>query len=119
MSEPDFSPRFWLGAALLCLNQPIGWGGVAFFSYLAVRRGKKLYHLFGILCYALSWGLLALGVWLAGKEGLAYSKKALQALKFSISWEMLLAGILVLLVSCLFAFLKSQSRKSRLHAKSE
>jgi len=60
--------RIIVGTILLVTNQPIGWGGMLLFGNLARRTGKKIYYIMGVVVYGLSWGMLAAGVYLVGKE---------------------------------------------------
>lgn len=74
--------KFWIGVILLVTNQPIGWGGIAICTALALKTGKKGFYgaLAGII-YTLSWGLLFLGGWLAGPEGIQMVKQTFAKLK--------------------------------------
>lgn len=69
------SPKFIIGMVLLFTNQIFGWGGIFLFSYLAKKTGKKFYYIIGGAVYAFSWGMLALGVYLAGPEGIRIVRK--------------------------------------------
>src|SRR5512138_2696744 len=71
----QYSTRFIVGMVLLTTNQFVGWGGIALCAYLAKKTCKKVYALWGTIIYALSWGMLFLGAWLAGPEGLRIAKK--------------------------------------------
>jgi|GEM_PF-2533995 len=66
------SIRFLLGVILLVINQPFGWGALVVFALWAVKTQKAVFYLIGVAAYALSWGLLGLGVLLAGPEGIPY-----------------------------------------------
>jgi hypothetical protein len=55
---------------LLIVSQLLGWGGMAFFGSLALKTSKPVIYLFGAGLYAISWGMLALCLLLAGKEGI-------------------------------------------------
>ncbi len=66
--------RFIIGVILLFTNQPLGWGGMILFNSLALKYHKPFYSYIGFSIYALSWGILFLGVYLAGKEGVIFVK---------------------------------------------
>jgi hypothetical protein len=81
--------KFHLGIVLLTTNSFIGWAGILAGIYLAKRSGKKYFITLGFLIYLLSWGLLALGVVLAGPDGLRISKHIF----FKYGW----GGVLIIL----------------------
>jgi len=62
---------------LLTTNQVIGWAGIGASAYLAKKTGKKFWIAVGTGVYIMSWGMVALGILLAGKEGLDLSKSLL------------------------------------------
>ncbi|MEA2014167.1 MAG: hypothetical protein U9N38_02505 [Thermodesulfobacteriota bacterium] len=47
-------------------------------SALAVDKHNEFIFFFGIAIYALTWGMLGLGVFLAGPEGIRYSRLLLK-----------------------------------------
>jgi hypothetical protein len=61
--------RFNIGLALLLLNVPIGWGGLALGGIMAVWTNRHGWLVGGIALYALSWVLMGLGFVLAGHSG--------------------------------------------------
>jgi hypothetical protein len=72
------SIRFRLGIILLAMNQPFGWGALVVCAVLAVKTQRPMFYLIGLGVYALSWGMLGLGVVLAGPEGIPYLRGLLQ-----------------------------------------
>lgn len=70
----EFSLKFWIGIILLIANQPLGWGAMLIGNTLSISKNNALFSLLGIGGYALSWGLLGLGVLMAGPEGIKYSR---------------------------------------------
>lgn len=70
----ELTPRFIIGMILLLSNQPLGWGGMLLCMYLAKRTGKKWLYVAGTAVYGLSWGMLALGVYMAGPGGMAFTR---------------------------------------------
>jgi hypothetical protein len=64
------SIRFLLGVILLAMNQPFGWGAVVVCTVLAVKTHRPMFYLMGPGGYALSWGMLGLGVASAGPQGI-------------------------------------------------
>lgn len=98
----QYSTKFIIGMVLLTTNQVIGWGGAALCAYLAKKTGKKAYLAWGTFIYALSWGMLFLGAYLAGKEGLDLTKKLLSR----FGWWTLPAGLIVIAAVILTAKLK-------------
>ena len=71
------SIRFLVGVILLAVNQPFGWGALVVCTVLAVKTQKTTFYLLGVGAYALSWGLLGLGLILAGPEGIPYLRDVL------------------------------------------
>lgn len=72
----NYSIAFWFGVGLLAINPIIGWGGAALCSYLAIKtKRKRFYAIMGITVYAVSWGMILLGGWLAGPEGYVLVKE--------------------------------------------
>lgn len=65
---------------MLITNQPLGWGIMLMCSALAVKTNRKIFYFLGIGAYALSWGMLGLGILLAGPEGVQYSRILLKKL---------------------------------------
>jgi len=103
------SLRLIVGTILLITNQPIGWGGMLLFGNLARRTGKKLYYFIGVGIYALSWGMLGLGVYLVGKE---YADKVLNTVP---RWVVITVVILIVSGYILYGRWKknhSQNKKS-------
>ncbi|HBU70014.1 MAG TPA: hypothetical protein DEE98_06465 [Elusimicrobia bacterium] len=82
--------RFIAGLILLVTNQPVGWGGIIYFAYLAKKTGKKYYIAIGTAVYAISWGMLALGFYLAGPEGMSLAKR----LSAKYGWKLLPVALL-------------------------
>ena len=76
--------RFWIGIILLVTNQPIGWGGMIIANALALKHHNIFYTYLGFGIYALSWGMLGLGVLLAGQQGKIWLKEIYQKIKFKI-----------------------------------
>ncbi|HIJ56449.1 MAG TPA: hypothetical protein HPQ03_10025 [Deltaproteobacteria bacterium] len=75
-----FSFKFWVGIILLTTNQPLGWGTMFIFNALSVNKQDALYSFLGIGAYALSWGMLGLGLLMVGPEGIKYSRTMLKKL---------------------------------------
>ena len=63
------SLRFKIGIALLAINVPIGWGGMALCALLAAWTHRKTWLTIGFVLYAVSWALLGIGFILAGHGG--------------------------------------------------
>ena len=76
----EFSLKFWMGIALLVTNQPIGWGAMFIFNALSINKQNALFSVLGFGTYALSWGMLGLGLLLAGPEGIKYSRSLIKKL---------------------------------------
>lgn len=74
------SKRFVVGVVLLVINVPFGYGGMAVCAALAASHPDrvKYYTVVGGSVYALSWIMLGLGAWLAGPEGVRYSKELMR-----------------------------------------
>ena len=75
-----FSLKFWIGIILLMTNQPVGWGAIFIGNTISFNKQDSLYSFLGIGTYALSWGMLGLGVLMAGPEGVKYSRSLLKKL---------------------------------------
>jgi len=76
----EFSLKFWIGITLLIINQPLGWGGMLICNALSISKHNALFSFLGIGAYALSWGILGLGLLMAGPEGVKYSRGLLKKL---------------------------------------
>jgi len=98
----DFSVKFTIGMILLATNQAVGWGGIIYFAYLAKKTGKKIYIAAGTVIYIVSWGMLALGMMLAGPEGLALIKKLFAVYR----WQSIGAILFIAVVAVYFKFLR-------------
>jgi len=77
----EFSLKFWIGIILLITNQPLGWGAMLICNSLAIKKYNALFSFLGIGAYALSWGILGLGLLMAGPEGIKYSRSLLKKLR--------------------------------------
>ncbi|MDO9515970.1 MAG: hypothetical protein Q7J01_07740 [Syntrophales bacterium] len=73
-----FSLRFYIGIILLTTNQPIGWAAMAACNAIATSKNDIFFTYLGFVLYALTWGMLGLGVLLAGPEGVRYSRLLLK-----------------------------------------
>jgi hypothetical protein len=62
--------RFRTGIILLIISQLLGWGCLAFLGSVAIKSGKTVLFLGGTSLYAVSWGLLGLGVILARAQSI-------------------------------------------------
>ncbi len=76
----EFSLKFWIGIILLITNQPLGWGAMLIFNAIAIHKQNELFFFLGIGAFALSWGMLGLGLLLAGPEGIKYFRILLKKL---------------------------------------
>lgn len=68
------SLKFWIGVIFLIINIPLGYGGFALAVYLVAKTGNKSYLALGGIIYTVSWGILFLGAYLAGPEGVTLVK---------------------------------------------
>lgn len=107
----EFSFKFWIGIILLVTNQPFGWGAMLLCSALAVKTKKKFFYFLGIGAYALSWGMLGLGVLLAGPEGVKYSRNLLKGLWMSSMGKVSIAFGVVLLIIVGYILLRRKQCK--------
>ena len=78
----SFSIKFWIGIILLVINQPLGWGVMLICNAGAVKNQSAILSFIGIGAYILRWGMLLLGLLLAGPEGVKYSHKLFKKLRF-------------------------------------
>jgi len=69
-----FSLRFCIGIVLLIINPAFGWGAIVIFNSLAIIESNEAFYFWGICGYIISWGMLGLGMILAGPQGLQYSR---------------------------------------------
>lgn len=67
-----FTTEVIIGIILIAINVPVGWLGAALFGYYGQKTGKKIFYWLSALIYILSWGILALGVYLCGKDYAGY-----------------------------------------------
>lgn len=61
-----------IGIILIVTNVPVGWGGVLLCGYYGQKTGKRFFYVLSGVIYALSWGMLSLGVYLCGKPYAKY-----------------------------------------------
>ncbi|MBW2561423.1 MAG: hypothetical protein JRE40_11295, partial [Deltaproteobacteria bacterium] len=64
-----FSLRFYIGILLLTTNQPLGWGAMLICNAIAIDRQDIFFTYLGFVFYGLTWGMMGLGVLMAGPEG--------------------------------------------------
>ena len=76
-----FSLKFWIGIILLITNQPVGWGAMLIGNTLSIKKQDALFSYLGIGAYAFSWGMLGLGLLMAGPEGIKYSRSLIRKLR--------------------------------------
>ncbi|MHB9154158.1 MAG: hypothetical protein ACYC5N_00530 [Endomicrobiales bacterium] len=100
-----YSLQLILGMVLLLANPPVAWGGVALCAYLAKRTGKKIYYGFGTALYVVSWGMLALGAFLAGSEGVSLVKKVTRTYHLEV-----MAVDVILLIGVAFYVFKKRKK---------
>lgn len=60
------------GIILIAINVPFGWFGMLWLGYYGKKTGKKIFYVLSVVVYALSWVMLALGVFLCGKSYAKY-----------------------------------------------
>jgi len=73
-NTPPFSLRFYIGIVLLTTNQPLGWAALLICNTIAIDKQSIFFTYLGFALYALTWGMMGLGVVLAGPEGIGYSR---------------------------------------------
>jgi hypothetical protein len=81
----EFSLKFWIGTILLITNQPVGWGALLIGNTISINKQDALFSYLGMGTYAFSWGMLGLGLILAGPEGIKYSRSLIRKLWNSCS----------------------------------
>lgn len=69
-----FSLRFYIGILLLTTNQPLGWAALLACNAVAIGKQDLFFTCLGFVFYALSWVMLGVGAFLAGPEGIRYSR---------------------------------------------
>ncbi len=69
---PDLTPEVITGIILIVLNVPFGWGGAFLCGYLGQKTKKKYFYVLSVFIYILSWGMLAAGIYLCGKQYARY-----------------------------------------------
>ena len=74
------SLKFWIGIVLLLTNQPLGWGAMLIGNTISINKQDALFSYLGIGTYAFSWGMLGLGLFMAGPEGIKYSRSFIRKL---------------------------------------
>jgi hypothetical protein len=73
--------KFRIGIFLLVANQPLGFLAIFVCNAIAVRQHKAIFSFIGLGAYVLSWGMLGLGLLLAGPEGIAFSRSLLNRIR--------------------------------------
>ena len=76
----EFSPKSRIGIILIVISQPFGVVALLVCNAIALHQHNAFFSFLGIGGYALSWGMLGLGLLLAGKEGITYSRDLLKKL---------------------------------------
>ena len=76
----DFSLKTWIGIILILANQPFGAGALLICNAIAIQKHNVFFSLLGLGVYGLSWGMLGLGLLLAGPEGIRYTRNLLRKL---------------------------------------
>ncbi|MDY6845137.1 MAG: hypothetical protein SVW57_13740 [Thermodesulfobacteriota bacterium] len=66
--------KFWVGIILILASQPLGIGAVVICNVIALQRQNTVFSLLGIVIYVLGWGMFGMGMLLAGREGVKYSR---------------------------------------------
>jgi hypothetical protein len=87
--------RIIIGIILLLINVPVGWLGLTYFICYGKKTGKKIYYWVAFFVYAVSWGLLGLGVYLCGEK---YSKIVLNDPIIKYVFPVILIGIIIYIV---------------------
>jgi len=77
-SAIKFSLRFYIGILLLTINQPLGWAAMLICNAIAIDKQNVFFTYLGFVFYALTWGMMGLGILLAGPEGVRYSRLLLK-----------------------------------------
>ncbi|MCU0645342.1 MAG: hypothetical protein MUC94_13935 [bacterium] len=65
--------KFWTGIILIILSY-VFWGAF-FFTIVALKGESKKSLYYGAMLYGLNWGCFGVGILLAGKAGVRYTKK--------------------------------------------
>ncbi len=73
-----FGPKLRIGIILIVISQPFGIVALLICNAIALHNHDALFSFIGIGGYALSWGMFGLGLLLAGKEGITYSRRLLK-----------------------------------------
>ena len=73
--------KFRIGIFLLVANQPLGFLAILVCNAIALRQQDAIYSFIGLGAYVLSWGMLGLGLLLAGPEGIALSRSILKKIR--------------------------------------
>jgi len=103
-----FTLRFIVGMALLLTNSLVGWAGIIYSAYQAKKTGKKYYIGIGTGIYLLSWGMLGLGMYLAGPDGLTLTKKIFRI----YGWKT--ASVATVLLTAVYFFRKNMKKNRAL-----
>lgn len=64
--------KFWTGIILIILSY-VFWGAF-FFTIVALKGESKKSLYYGAMLYGLNWGCFGVGILLAGKAGVRYTK---------------------------------------------
>ena len=79
----ELSLKFWIGIILLITNQPVGWGAMLIGNTISINKQDAFFSYLGIGTYAISWGMLGLGLLMAGPDGIKYSRSLFRKLRAS------------------------------------
>ena len=76
----ELSLKTWIGIILIVANQPLGAWALLICNAIAIQKHDVFFSFLGMGAYALSWGMLGLGLLLAGPEGIRYIHSLLKKL---------------------------------------
>lgn len=68
------SIRLLIGIIIIITNYPLTWGAIALCIFLAAKTGNPKFLALSGIIYTISWGEFFLGIYLAGPEGVAMAK---------------------------------------------
>ncbi len=103
------SIKFIIGMVFLLTNQIVGYIGIIGGSWLGKKTGKKVYYGLGTITYALSWGMAAAGVYLAGPEGLALFKNLFKR----YMWQTICAAAVIISGALIYYLMEKRKKDAR------
>jgi len=105
------SQKMIVGIILLVLNVPFGWIGAAICAYYGKKYNKKIYYFLSVFVYALSWLMLAAGIYLCGKD---YAKIFFENYVSKYIYPVTIACLIIFGIIFVIKKIKKETKKNKI-----